>query len=64
MNPGAPLSWWGRLGGVFADEAACHRARDAGIVASHGDDEWSTWQLARRFTGERVRWGPAAPAGE
>jgi hypothetical protein len=64
MNPCAPLSWWGRLGGVFADEAACHRARDAGIVASHGDDEWSTWQLARRFTGERVRWAPPLLPGE
>jgi hypothetical protein len=46
------------LGGVFADEAACHHARDAGIVASHGDDEWSTWQLTRCFTEERVRSGP------
>jgi hypothetical protein len=55
MNPCAPLSWWVRLGGVFADEAACRRARDAGIVASRSDDEWSTWQLARCFTEERVR---------
>jgi hypothetical protein len=38
--------------------------RDAGIVASHSDDEWSTWQLARCFTEERVRWGPPLLPGE